>query len=346
MFRKIAIFIFIIGACSAGSIYFYNSSTSHHDGINVYSSRKEFLIKDILKKFSDKKHIKVHLITGDPNEFIARMKEEVNHPKGDIFLTADAASLIKAKNAGVLEKIDSQILNKAIPDKFRDPDNQWFAFTKRARIFIVAKDKITAQDLHNYEDLDDAKWHGKILIRSSNHPYNQFLVASVIAADGKDATIKWLKGFVDNFARKPQGNDTDQIRAVAKGEGDIAIVNTYYFARIMASKNPDDIEIASKLMPIFPNQDNRGANLNISGGAVVKNSPNQVQAIQLLEFLTTPEIQKMYTEKNQEYPILQGIGWSEVLQKMGIHKMDNTSISEIGKHLHEATLLTDESGWK
>ena len=330
---------------AAGMVY-NRYSTGHNQVVNVYSSRKEELLRDLFKKFTADTGIQVKYINDEAAQLIARMESEGVYSEADVFLTADAVNLILAKKKGLLQPIRSDLLEKLIPAKYRDQEGHWFGLTKRARVIVYNKELVDGKDLSTYEDLADPKWHGHILVRSSNSPYNQSLIAFMIANNGAESTREWIKGLVGNFARKPSGGDTDQIYAVAAGEGGVAIVNSYYWGRVCASNRRIDQEAAARLAIFFPNQDSSGTMINISGGAVARRSKNKENAIKLLEFLSGAEAQSIYANSNQEYPIVPGIPSSEVLRSWGEFKESTLPLQELEEHLGEAVKIADEEGWK
>ncbi|WP_339048209.1 extracellular solute-binding protein [Candidatus Mesenet endosymbiont of Phosphuga atrata] len=320
-------------------IYFQNQRLNKSDEVvNVYSTRKEELMHSLFNEFTKETGIKINYINDDYAQLLIRIENENN---GDLFLTADVTNLISAKRRELLSKIESKILEDVIPENFRDSDNYWFGLTKRARILVYNKELIDAGDLSTYEDLADPKWKGKILTRSSSSPYNQSLIAFMIATDGLECTKEWIKGLVYNFARKPSGGDTDQIYAVAAGEGAVAIVNSYYFARVLASDKASE-----KLKVFFPNQNSNGAMINISGGAVIKNAKNKDNAIKLLEFLVSKKAQRLYTEMNHEYPIRDDVEVSQILKAWGHYKQSDLPLQELDKYLNESIMVADQFGWK
>ncbi|XGA09103.1 MAG: extracellular solute-binding protein [Wolbachia endosymbiont of Xenopsylla cheopis] len=320
-------------------IYFQNQRLNSSDEvINVYSTRKEELMHSLFDEFTKETGIRINYINDDYAQLLIRIENENN---GDLFLTADVTNLISAKRRELLSKIESKILEDVIPENFRDSDNYWFGLTKRARILVYNKELIDAGDLSTYEDLADPKWKGKILTRSSSNPYNQSLIAFMIATNGLEYTKEWIKGLVYNFARKPSGGDTDQIYAVAAGEGAVAIVNSYYFARVLASDKASE-----KLKVFFPNQNSNGAMINISGGAVIKNAKNKDNAIKLLEFLVSKKAQHLYTEMNHEYPIRDDVEVSQILKAWGHYKQSDLPLQELDKYLNESIMIADQCGWK
>lgn len=340
-----------------GAVYFVTSSNNSKDDIqkkeerahktnevNVYSSRKEILVKDLFDEFSRTHGVKVNYITDDASKLIARMESEGELTKADLFMCADVTHLILAEQRNLLEGVRSQILQDAIPFNLRS--DVWFGLTERARVIVYAKDRVDVKDLDTYEGLSAPKWKGKVLVRSSNSPYNQSLLSSIIADDGERTARAWVRGLVENFARSPQGGDIDQIRAVAAGEGDVAIVNSYYYARLLASDIKSDQEIAKKVGIFFPNQKDRGTMMNISGAGVVKNARNKANAIALLEFMVSPVAQEVYAHKNQEYPVLQSIKLSPILAGWPPYKKDEASLKKISRNMKQAVNIADEEGWR
>jgi iron(III) transport system substrate-binding protein len=311
--------------------------------VNVYSSRKEELVRTLFDEFTKDTGIKVRYIIDDYSQLLSRME---NGGEADLFLTADAVNLILAKKRGLLAQVDSEVLKSAIPEKFRDNEDYWFGLTKRTRMLVYNKELVNPKDLSTYEDLANQKWKGKILVRSSTSPYNRSLIAFMIANNGFEKTKEWVTGIVNNMARKPSGGDTDQIYAVAAGEGGVAIVNSYYFARILSSRNENNKNVIDKLGAFFPNQNDKGVMVNISGAAVVKNAKNRENAITLLEFLVSKQAQELYAKKNQEYPVIEGVETSDVLKSWGDYLQSGLPLNELEKHLFEAVMIADECKWK
>lgn len=242
--------------------------------------------------------------------------------------------------------MDSEILKSVIPARFRDSEDYWFGLTKRTRILVYNKESVDPKNLSTYEDLANEKWKGKILVRSSTSPYNRSLIAFMIANNGFKKTKEWVSGIVSNMARKPSGGDTDQIYAVTAGEGDVAIVNSYYFARVLSSEHKNKKNIADKLGAFFPNRNDHGVMVNVSGAAVTKNTKNRENAIALLEFLVSKQAQELYAKKNQEYPIIEGVEISDILKSWGNYLQSDLPLSELEKHLFEAVMIADECKWK
>ncbi len=321
------------------------ASASHAAEVNIYSARQEALIKPQLDAFSAETGIAVNLVTGDAKELVQRMTAEGVNSPADLLFTADAGNLHGAAAAGLCQAVDSDILEQAIPATYRDPDGAWFGLGIRARPIFYVPGKVDPAELTSYEDLADPKWQGRILVRSSNHIYNQSLLASMIAHHGAEAAEHWAKGVAANLARKPQGGDRDQIKAAAAGEGDVVIANSYYFAQMLTSDKPEEREAARKLKVIWPNQSDRGTHVNISGACVAAHAPNKDAAVRLLEFLAGDEAQRIYAEKGQEFPVKPGIPASQTLQGLGTFKADTLYLAELGTNNAEAVRIFDRVGW-
>ncbi|QXK92214.1 extracellular solute-binding protein [Neoehrlichia mikurensis] len=345
MSRTFSLLFFVLIVSTVVVFLYKNYHSDNKNVVNVFSSRKEELLRDVFQRFTEKTGIKVRYINDDAAQLISRMESEGSYGNGDVFLTADAVNLILAKKKGLLQEVNSKILNEAIPQKYRDAKGYWFGLTKRARIIVYNKELVSSKELSTYEDLANVKWKDKILVRSSNSPYNQSLIAFMIANNGEKNTRAWVRGLVNNMARKPSGGDTDQIYAVAAGEGSIAIVNSYYFGRILMSQKEKDKQFAKKLSIFFPNQNTTGVMINISGGAVTKYAKNKEGAIKLLEFLISTEAQKIYSEANQEYPIID-IGYSDILKSWGTFKESDLPLQELENYLKQSVKIADEEGWK
>lgn len=316
--------------------------------LNIYSSRKEELMQELYRNFGEERDVIVNVQTDKAEKLLYRMQAEQQLTPADVYLTADIGNLAKASERALLRATISPSLSSRIPANYRDPDFRWYGFSKRVRAIFYAKDRVNPEDIKRYEDLADPKWKGKLLIRSSSNVYNQSLISSIIEANGVEETRAWLDGVVANFARAPQGGDTDQLRALAAGEGDIAVANSYYYARLLASENPEDKEIASKIGIIFPNQgeEDRGAHVNISGGAIIAFSENTDLAVEFLNFLATDEAQKVYAHANYEFPVIDSVALPEILKSWGAFKMDEENLTKFPKHISLAIRMADESGWR
>ena len=314
--------------------------------VNVYSARKEALIKPLLDRFTEETGIDVNIVTGKADTLIKRLEVEGRNSPADVLITVDVARLFRTKELGLFEPIDSDTLLQSVPPQYRDADKQWFGLSLRSRVIVYAPERVEAGELSSYEDLAEPKWQDRLCVRSSSNVYNQSLVASLITHDGAEATEAWAKGLVANFARNPKGGDRDQIKAVAAGVCDVALVNTYYLAGMLASDQSSEVEAASKVSLFWPNQSGRGAHMNVSGAGVLKYAPHKEAAVKLLEFLVNDEAQHWYAETNHEYPVKEGIAVSNTLANWGEFKADDLDLNQLGKHNTEAVLLMDRAGWK
>ena len=316
------------------------------DEVNLYSARKEELIKPLLDQFTVKTGIKVNLVTGKEDALLARLMSEGRNSPADLLLTSDAGRLHRAQEAGVLAPVDSATLRKLVPAHYRDPQGHWYGLSVRARPMAYVTQRVHANELSTYEALAERKWKGRICIRSSDNIYNQSLVASMIAHRGVVATEAWARGFVANFARPPVGGDRDQVLAAAAGQCDVVIVNTYYLAAMLNDKDPAQREAAQKLAVFWPNQKDRGAHVNVSGIGLTAAARHREHAVKLIEYLASAEAQAWYAEVNHEYPIRQDIPVSKTLAAMGKFKADTLNLHQLGQYNAEAVKLMDRAGWK
>jgi iron(III) transport system substrate-binding protein len=314
--------------------------------VNLYSSRHYDTDVALYDGFTEQTGIAVNLIEGDADQLIERIKAEGRNSPADVLITVDAGRLWRADEAGLLQPVSSPVLEEAIPAELRHPEGRWFGLSQRLRGIVYAKDRVDPSEVTSYEDLADPKWQGRICIRSSTNVYNQSLVASMIEANGVEATEAWAQGLVDNLARPPQGGDTDQIEAVAAGECDLAVVNHYYFVRLLESDSEDERAVADKVDIVFPDQDGRGAHANVSGAGVVATAPNKENAVKFLEYLTTPEAQAYFAEGNYEFPVVDGAKLDPVLEQWGEIKTDAINAAQLGENNPEAVKLMDRVGWK
>jgi len=314
--------------------------------VNVYSARKEGLIKPLLLQFEANTGTKVNLITGKADTLLQRLISEGKNSPADVLITTDVGRLYRAQKAKVLQTIHSETLENSIPEQYRDPQGYWFGLSLRTRPIVYAVDRVTPEQLSTYEALGNPEWKQKICIRSSDNIYNQSLVASLIAHLDEEKTLAWASALVKNFARPPQGGDRDQIKAVAAGQCDIAVVNNYYLGIMLASKDKTEQKAANQVRIFWPNQNDRGAHVNISGGAVTASSKNKDSAIALLEFLASDTAQQWYAETNLEYPIKPGVQPSEILKSWGEFKADTLSLYRLGELNAQAVMIMDHAKWK
>ncbi len=309
--------------------------------VNIYSYRQPQLIDPLLKAFTDKTGIKTNVVYA-ADGLNERLAAEGRNSPADVLLTVDAGRLSEAKDAGLTQPVESAALAKAVPAQFRDPANHWFGLTMRGRVIYASKDRVK-QDSITYEDLADPKWKGKVCVRSGQHVYNTSLIATIIAHKGEAFAETWLKGVRDNLAHKPAGGDREQARDIASGKCDLALGNTYYMALMTTNeKNPEQKQWAAAIRLMFPNANDRGTHVNISGVAMAKNAPNRAAALKLMEFLASDAAQKIYATANNEYPVGPGVPASDIVKSWGTLKADPLPLENIAKHRKRASELVDK----
>ena len=318
--------------------------------VNVFSARHYDSDVQLYEKFTAKTGIKVNIVSGKDKALQKRITEEGKESKADLYITADAGRLGAFAAKGMFQNSMSPAIKAAVPANFRT--SKWTGIAKRARIIYYSPERVSdANDLNGmtYEGLADPKWKGRVVIRKSNNIYNQSLVASLVKNNGKKATAEWAKGIVANMARDSKGNDRAQILAVAAGEADLAVANTYYLALMLSGKKgPEQQAAARKVLPFFPNQGDRGTHMNISGGGVLKNAPNKANAIKLLEFLLTKEAQTHIVNNTFEYPMIAGVEPHALVKQMGLgFKQDlETKVANYGKNQAVALEVMLAAKWK
>jgi iron(III) transport system substrate-binding protein len=261
-------------------------------------------------------------------------------------VTADAGRLVRADAKGLLQPVQSDILTSAVPEHLRHPEGHWFGLTQRARVIVYDKERVKPTDLSTYDALTEPQWKGRILVRSSANMYNQSLLASIVAHKGEEGAQAWAEGMVANMARPPKGSDRDQMKAVAAGIGDVAIVNTYYVGLLMNSKVPEERAVGEQMGVFFPDQDGRGTHVNVSGAGVTRHAPNRDNAIKLIEFLVSDESQKTFAQANYEFPVKAGISAGTLLDSWGGFKPDALPLSSLGEHQETAVRVFDAAGWR
>ncbi len=324
-------------------IFYQSFCRAEINEVNIYSARQEILMRELIESFEKKENIKVNIIFSKANQLIKKLEMEGEYTNADILLTVDVARLIKAKNNGLFKRIDSDILLKTIPSIYRDKDNQWFGMSLRARIFVYHEDRVSRKELKGYLGLMNSNWNSRLLVRSSNNVYNQSLISAMIHNYGKKRTKDFVINFKKNFARNPSGGDRDQIRGVVSGEGDLAIVNSYYFIKM---KKDDKKDYLKKIKFYFPNDDEMKTHINISGAGVVKYSKNTANAVKFLEYLISYEAQKIYAEKNFEYPIRNNVKVNDFLKDYTITTKDDLNLNLIADTNKEAIIMMGEAGWQ
>ncbi|WP_272149528.1 Fe(3+) ABC transporter substrate-binding protein [Tenacibaculum aiptasiae] len=314
--------------------------------VNVYTHRHYKADQELFAKFEKETGIKVNVVNAKADELMQKMTVEGEQSPADVLITVDAGRLVRAKNKGLLQSATSEFLDKTIPAHLKDADNNWFALTKRARVIVYNPEKVKPEELSTYEALTNDEWKNKILIRSSSNIYNQSLLASIIANIGEEKATEWAKGMVANMARSPKGNDRDQVKAVVAGEGDVAVVNTYYIGKLLNSKNPEEVKAGEGIKIFFPNQADRGTHINVSGAGVAKYAPNKANAIKFIEFLASKEAQEVFAKANYEYPVNKEVASSDLLKSWGEFKEDTLSLTKLGENNKKAVLVFDSAQWK
>ncbi len=342
--------VLVGGVAVAGIAALALSGTAGPRDVNIYSYRQAVLMKPLLDRFREKTGIEARVVYLKKG-MIARLTAEGAASPADVILTVDASRLIRLDRMGAFQPVDSAALTAAVPAKLRHPKGHWFGLTVRGRPIYYNPAKVKPSELSTYEALADGKWKGRICIRSSSNVYNQSLIASIIAANGVERAQAWANGLVKNFARKPAGGDRDQIRAVAVGECDIAIANTYYFAGLAKSKKARDRRAAAAVRLFWPNQDGpgsagRGAHVNISGAGVAKHSKNRANAVKLIEFLASREAQEIYARIVNEYPVRKDVQPGKIAADFGEFRADSLPLSELAKYQKEAVRIADRAGWR
>ena len=330
-------------AASLGAALLMSMGVVHaEESVNVYSYRQPFLIKPIFDVFTRDTGIKVNTVYAQTG-LVERLQNEGDNSPADIIFTVDVGRLDGAVKAGVTQPVESEVLENNIPAEFRDPEGQWFGLTNRARLIVTSKDRVEEGAVKTYEDLAKPEFKGKICTRSGKHEYMTALIASVIAHTDEAQAEAWLAGLKSNLARKPEGNDRAQVKAISQGECDIAIINSYYMGAMASDEEQSGW--ADSVRIVFPNQDDRGTHMNISGMSLTKSAPNKENAIKLMEFLSGDLAQRMYAEQNHEYPVNKDIAPSGLVQSWGEFKYDPLPLSEIAKNRVTATKLADKVGY-
>ncbi|WP_394170665.1 Fe(3+) ABC transporter substrate-binding protein [Saccharospirillum alexandrii] len=314
--------------------------------VNIYSYRQAFLIEPLLNAFTQQTGIETNVIYASSglNE---RIEQEGRNSPADIILTPNTTILVDAYDKGLTQAVESDILTSNIPAQYRADDNHWFGLTTRGRVIYASKDRVEPGEITTYEELADPQWEGRICTRSGKHSYNLSLFASMIEHHGEEYTKTWLEGVKNNLARTPQGNDRGQVKAIMEGECDLSLGNTYYFGKMITNTaEPEQVEWANSVNIVFPNQEDRGTHMFISGAAVAKHAPNRDEAVQLLEFMSQDLAQYMYAQENFEFPVKPGTPYSALLnQYMGDFVADDVSLTAIVDHVDEASRLVDEVGY-
>jgi iron(III) transport system substrate-binding protein len=331
----------LVGLCAAGL-----ASAAE---VNVYSGRHYDSDAELYAAFTADTGITVNLIEGNADELVERIKAEGANSPADVLVTVDAGRLFRADEAGLFQPVTSTVLEERIPAEFRHPDGHWFGYTTRMRVIVYDKERIDPSLVQTYEDLARPELAGEVCIRSGSNIYNLSLLGSMIEHHGEEAARDWAQGVVDNFARPPEGGDSDQIRGVASGECGVAVANHYYYVRLMNSDDPADQEVVERTAVIFPNQGDRGVHVNISGAGIVATAPHVESATAFLEYLSSPEAQTYFIAGNNEFPTVDGVAFENPdLDKLGAMtvKRDTVPVAVFGEHQALAQIIMDEVGWK
>ena len=340
MKKIIYLFTFIFASCIP------NKKESNE--INIYSQRHYNVDEIQYQNFEKLTGIKVNVTKANADELIQRMKNEGENSPADLFITVDVGKLWQGSDMGLFQKFNDKSVFKNIDPQLLDKNGYWVPVTYRSRVVVYSNERVGKQELSTYEDLSNEKWRGKLLVRSSSNAYNQALMSSLVENLGIENTTKWSEGVVSNFARDPKGSDRDQVKAIAAGQGDIAIVNSYYIGLLLSSQKEEEINAGNAVSVFFPNQgeEERGAHINISGLALTKNAPNRENAIKLIQYLTSVEAQKTYVSNSYEYSVNPDIKPAEIVQAWGEFKKDPVDLNSLGKNRSEAIRIFDKTGWK
>ena len=317
-------------------------AASANEEVNVYSYRQPFLVEPLFQGFTDKTGIKVNVVFAKKG-LAERLKREGANSPADLVLTVDIGRLNELVEKDLVQAIDSSTLTDNIPAQYRDTSNLWFGLTTRTRSVYASKERVDLANIQRYEDLAGEKWKGRICTRSGKHPYNLALIASMIAHHGEAEAESWLRGVKANLARKPQGNDRAQVKAIYEGICDVSLGNNYYLGKMLSDE--EQTKWANAVHITFPNSNDRGTHVNISGVALTKSAPNKDSAIKLMEYLSNNEAQKLYAEENYEYPVNPNVKPSDLVASWGEFKADPLSLNEIASLRKAAAKLVDKIGF-
>ena len=326
-------------AAVIGMSGFAGLATAQADEVNVYSYRKPKLIDPMFEVFTEQTGIKVNSVFAKKG-MLERLQSEGRNSPADLVFTVDIGRLSDIKDAGLTQAVGTTAVQGNIPAHYRDREGHWFGLTTRARIIVASKDRVKPGEIRSYEDLADPKWKGRICTRSGKHPYMVALIASMIAHHGDAVAKEWLTGVKNNLARKPQGNDRAQVKAIKEGVCDLAVINHYYMAKML--KDPKQVPWAESVNVIFPNQEGRGTHMNVSGMALTRHAPNRDNALELMAFLASDQGQQMYVQKNGEYPVKAGIPWNDLQKSWGPFKEDALNLTDVAQNRAAAIRLADE----
>ena len=313
--------------------------------VNLYSSRHYDTDERLYSDFTEATGIKVNRIEGNADELIARLEAEGANSPADLLITVDAGRIWRAEEKGLLQPVDSAVLTDRIPAAMRHPDKLWFGFSSRARMIFFARDRV-ANPPETYAALADPAYKGMVCIRSATNIYNLSLLASIIAHQGEDAARAWAEGVKANLARSPQGGDTDQLKGLVSGECDIAVANSYYFARSLRTEVEGVTEGLDNIGWVFPDQGDYGAHINISAAGVVAHAPNRDNAVKFLEYLASDQAQKYFSAGNDEFPAVPGVDLAPTVKHLGPFRADDLNLSALGENQAAAERIFNEAGWE
>jgi len=339
----------ILGVCSLFLLAACGSNESKPEAteskeVNVYTHRHYDADKELFAYFEKETGIKVNVVSAKADELINRMEVEGAQSPADVLITVDAGRLYRAKEKGLFQSFE--LKNETCPSHLMDADKQWVSLTQRGRVVVYSKERVDPSTITSFEDLTKPEWKGKVLVRSSSNLYNQSLMASLIHHYGEEAAEKWATDLVANTARSPKGNDRDQVKAILSGQGDVAIVNTYYIGKLLNSKYSLERAAGEAVGVIFPTQGNSGVHMNVSGAGVAKYAPNKENAVKFIEYLLSEKAQNVFAKANYEYPVHPNVQPSELLSSWGTFAADSIDLSVLGANNQKAVMLFDKAGWK
>ena len=315
--------------------------------LNLYSSRHYQTDEALYANFTKATGIKINRIEGGEDPLIERIRNEGERSPADVLITVDAGRLWRAEQLGLFQPVKSATLESRIPANLREPGGLWYGFSTRARVIAYNKAKVKAGEIRDYEDLADAKWKGRVCMRSSTNIYNLSLLGAMIEHLGEAKAQEWAQGVRNNMAQDPKGGDTDQLKAVAAGQCDVTISNQYYYARLLRSDKADERQVGEKIAVVFPNQGTWGTHVNISGAGVLKNAPHRAAAIRFLEYLASDEAQRYFADGNNEWPAVANVKVDNpVLKMLGEFKRDAINVAVLGKNQPSSQKLYDRVAWK
>jgi iron(III) transport system substrate-binding protein len=351
MGRPVSILIIALVVSVAGFTVASGQAEDTDNVVHVYSHRHYDTDQELFRRFEEVSGMRVEVVEAGADELIQRLEAEGRNTPADLLITVDAGRLYQASDRELLQPLGSEVAAERLPQYLRDPEDHWAALTMRARVIAYHAERADRSILSTYEALADEDFADSVAIRSSSNIYNISLLASLVENLGADAAEEWAAGMTDSFARPPQGNDRDQLRAVASGEADYAVVNTYYIGRMLTSSEPADRAVAEQIGVFFPNQpevsgsDGRGAHINVSGAGITRHADNPEGARALVEFLLSDEAQQSFAQANFEYPVVDGVPLAPEVARWGEFVADTLELEALGAQSREASMIFDRVGW-